>query len=85
MVAPPLPRLSSKPPLYNCPVCPWHYHYSPEAAAVLPRYRCWALIDGVLREYTQASIVPLSGAGEYLGVGLHVRSVYTDGAVEKVQ
>jgi hypothetical protein len=42
---------------------PWHYHYSPEAAAVLPRYRCWALIDGVLREYTQASIVPLSGAG----------------------
>jgi hypothetical protein len=55
---------------------PWHYHYSPEAAAVLPRYRCWALIDGVLREYTQASIVPLSGAGEYLGVGLHVRSTF---------
>lgn len=54
----------------------WHYHYSPEAAAALPRYRCWALIDGVLREYTQASIVPLSGAGVYLGVGLHMRSVF---------
>ena len=48
---------------------PWHYHYSPEVAAILPRYRCWALIDGVLREYTQASIVPLSGAGVYLGWG----------------
>ena len=73
---------SSQPPLYT--LRPWHYYYSPEAAAVLPRYRCWALIDGVLREYTQASIVPLSGAGEYLGVGLHVRSVFTDGGAEKV-
>ena len=76
-------RLSRKPPLYT--LRSWHYHYSPEAAAALPRYRCWALIDGVLREYTQASIVPLSGAGEYLGVGLHVRSVFTDEAAEKVQ
>ena len=74
---------SSQPPLYT--LRSWHYHYSPEAAAALPRYRCWALIDGVLREYTQASIVPLSGAGEYLGVGLHVRSVFTDGGAEKVQ
>jgi hypothetical protein len=66
---------------------PWHYYYSPAAAAaaVRPRYRCWALIDGVLREYTQASIVRLSGAGEYLGVGLHVRSAFTDGGAEKVQ
>jgi len=29
--------------------------------------------------------VPLSGAGVYLGTGLHVRSVFTDGAAEKVQ
>lgn len=86
MVAPPLPRLSSKPPLYNCPVCPWHYYHDPTLAAVpLPRYRCYALIDGTAREYTQASICPLSDAGEYLGIGLHVRSVLTDGAGEKVQ
>lgn len=58
---------------------PWHYYFDPAVASIpLPRYRCFALIDGAVREYTQASICPVSNAGEYLGMGLHIRSVLTE-------
>ena len=53
----------------------WHYHADPAVLPLRDRWRCFALIDGRVVEYTHATIEPGPIAGAvYLGTGLHVRS-----------